>query len=211
MRSLFFDTSYGMTTGIFNENYEWIDFQSDLNPRSSNQIQKKINEMLVKNKISIESLEGFVHCSGPGSYTGLRVSNGMAEFIKMEVKRPVYSFYHHEMAKWISPKCIFISKAFKGEYFLYDGYQGEKAHFIREAELVEILEKKGKDQEIYTSYRQGLDQFIIDHFKDQIIETYSLFQRDKKILKSIIKEKMVRPLFYYRSIDQEFKRPGKKD
>jgi tRNA threonylcarbamoyladenosine biosynthesis protein TsaB len=71
---LFIDTTYGITVGLLDSGYDWIDYQFIEGKKGSALIHKVIYDLVSKNNSSIKNIGQIFQVSGPGSYTGMRVS-----------------------------------------------------------------------------------------------------------------------------------------
>ena len=120
MSYLYIDSSKHLVLGLLDEKFKWMDFLEVKDVKTSAHIHKDIFSMLSRNDLSMDDLFGVFVISGPGSYTGVRVSEGLAQVLEW-AKIPVYSFNHFQVPQFLNDNSwIFVSKAFKGEFFIYD-------------------------------------------------------------------------------------------
>jgi tRNA threonylcarbamoyladenosine biosynthesis protein TsaB len=129
----------------------------------------------------------------------MRVSEGIVRILEWH-EIPVYSFYHYNVPEIINNKAgIWISRAFKGEFFLYEWSESKKGHKLIPSKLVEDV--IDRDLQFYFGH-QSINDIPGIFTKD-------LIKENSKVLFNIIKEKKMRKnLFYYRSLSEEY---GKKN
>ena len=101
MAYLFLDTSQGLTVGVLNDDFTWKEYMTSEESKSSGRIHKDIDDILKKTNCLWDNLLGIIISSGPGSYTGMRVSEGLAQILELE-SHHIYSFYHFEVPKFFS-------------------------------------------------------------------------------------------------------------
>jgi len=201
MTWLYTDTTNHVVLGILSEKFEWIEYIEIFNQKSTADLHFLINEILQKHKLNFEKLKGYLFAAGPGSYTGMRVSEGIAQVLEWQNIK-VYSFYHYEIPKIIGCSSgIWFSEAFKGEYFLFNCITDEM-------ELVskEIFVKRINDLEInaYTHFKNDHTDSLIMSPAKVIFTGERVKSIPQKIFSHIVsRKKRVEPL-YYRSEDKEF-------
>ena len=189
--SLFLDTSYGITLGLLDRDYRWLEFEVLEGQKSSEIIHDKINIFLEKHQVDIQSIDIFV-LSGPGSYTGLRVSQGIAQIFELNGAK-VYSFdifkvgiilsEHIEAGmKWIFP-------AFKSELYIRDVTQDEGELVDESAELLDKYITHGSNKFDALS-KLNSRQLIKDYAPRVFSEVKNRSLRDE--------------IFYFRTLDKEF-------
>lgn len=190
---LFIDTTEKLTLGLVNRDYSWLEFKRfDLKSISS-QIHKYIFEMLQKFDLNLNNLDGLIYCAGPGSYTGMRVSEGLASILEWQDLK-LFNFYHFEIPKLAGiVEGMWLSKAFKNEMFLYEWNQSsDSKHLINEDDFkIESKEKGFARMEMASKY--SIES------SDKILE-----ENPQEILKKIVDRNSKQEIFYYRSLDQEF-------
>lgn len=193
---LFIDTTENITIGLLDDELCWVEYQYLIAKKSSAEIHFLIYEILKNNNLKLSELTAVFYSAGPGSYTGMRVSEGITNvFSWQDIK--VYSFYHFKIPSYTGiANGIWLAKAFKGEFFLYS-WQGdnESKELVLEKEVEEKLLNNG----IYSGHIA---------YKDlQTVLTCKLIEENpKQIFKTILDENLVEELFYYRPLEEEFKR-----
>ena len=78
MTWLYTDTTNHVVLGILSEKFEWIEYIEIFNQKSTADLHFLINEILQKHKLNFAKLDGYLFAAGPGSYTGMRVSEIIA-------------------------------------------------------------------------------------------------------------------------------------
>ena len=76
---LFIDTTKDVTVGLVDNNFEWLEYEYFKDAKGSALIHKCIYEQLEKQNKTIDDLVGVLQVAGPGSYTGMRVSEGVSQ------------------------------------------------------------------------------------------------------------------------------------
>ncbi len=191
MHYLYLDTTNGLTIGLLNRDLHWLAFETRDEKKPSEVVHTLINEQLVKNNLKINDIT-LITIAGPGSYTGMRLSEGIAQMFKVSGIK-ILSFFHFEVpaivgiasGKWISP-------AFKGELFIY-GWDGEivNKELVREGDIQ-------LPKEFYSNQK----------FKNEylIINTTNLIQQNpKKVFEYVLGRNEFFPAYYFRSLEEEFK------
>lgn len=200
MAYLFLDTSSYLNCGVLNSSFEWDDYIKTDIAKSSGHVHGVLDELLEKNNIQWSELDGLIVSSGPGSYTGMRVSEGIAQILEID-QLPIYSFYHFEVLSDLGKSGIWVSEAFKGEFFFYDTDK-ERGRLLNLEELSLELEEL---DEVY-----ALDSTVrgVDH---QFHSTLSLLKESPKLFFSqLVKQKRRQGPYYYRPEDVEFTLKAKK-
>lgn len=189
MTTLFIDTTKYITIGLLDDNYEWLKYDLYKELKASAAIHFKIQEILQKNNIEIEKLDNVVYMAGPGSYTGMRVSAGIAQVLNFSGLK-TYSAYHYDIPSILGiDKGDWIGDAFKNEIFLYSWDKQRNS-----SKLIKKNEYQTKEDE-FRSFNEVSKQLSTDHL---IKENSSI------VIKHIVNEEMNRNLYYYRSLEEEF-------
>ncbi|WP_127717689.1 hypothetical protein [Halobacteriovorax sp. HLS] len=199
MSYLFIDTSDHLVLGLLNSDYEWIEFIETTDKKSSASIHSKIYNLLEKNGLKIKEIKALFQIAGPGSYTGMRMSEGISQVLEWQ-NIPIYSFYHFVIPQILGiDKGAWISRAFKGEIFLYE-WRGEqtKKSLHKESELPQLESSLGGELgEFWTHFSQS--------FPEIPNSTGDLVKKDARRLFSFIAKSQSREKpFYYRSLENEF-------
>ena len=189
MSTLFIDTTKFITIGLLDSEFKWLDYSRFDELKASAAVHFKIYEVLKRHDLQIEKLDQIIYMAGPGSYTGMRVSEGMADIFKM-AKIPVYSFYHFQVPSMLNIECgVWKSDAFKNEVFLY--------RWSSENHSQKLIKKEEDD---YSDYYCSFNDIDTIGSTDLMIKDNS-----NTILKLVVEKKLKEKLYYYRSIDDEYK------
>ena len=190
MKVLFLDTTVKADIGLFQDN-QFVEFEVGPEEKSSHKFHYRIYQLLERNNFKLKDIDIIFQLAGPGSYTGMRLSEGFAGIVEMEGIK-TYSIYHYEIPHLAGEVSYqFVSNAFKNEMFVYTYENGqENKRLVKKDELV--VEK----EQIY-SHEDFAD------IKTQ--NTLVLLKENPSIIKTCIENKIRRELYYYRSIEEEFK------
>jgi tRNA threonylcarbamoyladenosine biosynthesis protein TsaB len=117
---LFLDTSLYLALGIFDlSGNKWLEYSVIEQEKNATLLHKLVYSLLTKHDLSIDEISKFIFCSGPGSYTGMRLSEGFAQILEWQNKS-VSSFYHFEVPSLLGDlNYYWYCNAFKNEYFCY--------------------------------------------------------------------------------------------
>jgi tRNA threonylcarbamoyladenosine biosynthesis protein TsaB len=196
MTAIYLDTTKNMTIGLLDGKYNWIQLQSFDDFKSTEGLHLKLLEMLNDSGLKIEEINTLFSAAGPGSYTGMRVSEGIAQILQWQGIK-TNSFYHFQIPQILGiKKYAFICKAFKGEFFLKDDQK-------------EILLNLNDLARVVSEYKElGVELFT--HYPDKDFPNFSLTTdlislKGKEIFSYIVRENMLNGPFYFRSLEKEFK------
>lgn len=200
-RYFYLDTSGSVNLGLLDESLSWIDFKGLNNKKASQILHGEIYSLLKTHQLEIDDIDSFIVCTGPGSYTGVRLSQGFIQTLCWQ-KKNVSNFYLFEVPYFCGVQHgYFLCEAYKGEVFVYEwNHEQSSKKLIQQKELKEIdftLEHIYHPQgEI-----QGHEVFDIE----SLIRT-----KPKMIFENILKRQKVYEPFYFRPIDKEFQLKEKK-
>lgn len=196
MPRLFFDTSAQLKVGLLDENYNWIDFKKIETKKISQVIHYEIFSMLEKRNLSVKDIDKVFTISGPGSYTGMRISNGISDVFNFSGIE-TYSFYSYEVPSLsLIDDYFWITKAFKGEVFIYRNKHGDIKKELIEINKVQLDELKQENV-----YSDGSFAFNGVHLKDV---SSLILENSKLIFQSVESNKLKRESYYFRDLDKEF-------
>ena len=196
MDTLFLDSSIYLQLGMLNEQLEWIDFREIKDRKGSSIFHRELYELFEEKGLQIKSLKKIFLSNGPGSYTGVRLAEGMAQIFEWQ-NVDVYSFYCFELPYFSGvKKGVWCTEAFKGEIFFYE-WNGAKSqnYFIKIDEFENHVQKI---ENLYHAEGKILNQYVLN--------TTSLLKKcPQKIFSNILKRKKRFSPFYFRSLKKEFK------
>ncbi len=201
MSYLYIDTSFEINIGILNSNFYWSNLTHVKDKKSSALLHALIHENLKVLEVEPHDLEGIFTIAGPGSYTGIRLAEGLAQVFEWQ-NIPTYSFYHFEVPylSGIAPEGIFISKAFKGEFFAYQ-WAGEKTNMnlYPMGELDSFISQNPGPY--YTHFTEDLNlEKKLPTTQQMIVDTPA------RIFEKVKKQTLRQKPFYYRPLEKEFKK-----
>ena len=198
MAYLFIDTTEQLVLGLLNDDFAWLEYSAYSDKKNSGRIHRTIFDLLDKNKVAIDALAGIIQIAGPGSYTGMRLSEGIVQVFEWS-GIPSYSLYHFDIPRMISGESfIWFSNAFKGESFVYywDGAK-EMNELLLSSEVEERVAKLGV--RCYTHFPNT------DEDKNVLSTADLLKCNGKDLFASVVAGKKRVPTFYYRELESEFK------
>lgn len=181
---LYLDTTEKISIGLLDEKFNWISYLESEEKVVSKVVHTLINNILEERSLSFDDLKGAFFSSGPGSYTGMRVSDGIAKVFKWH-NIAIYSFYHFDVPRLLDvPSGAWIAKAFKGESFVFEWNQSSTSKKL-------IKEIDG-----------DIDNQVFNHDK-----TKKLIKENSEVFfNQIISFNKYLDLYYYRELEVEFQR-----
>lgn len=199
MKWLFLDTSHFLSVGLFNAtDNEWIDFRLEKVKQNSGRIHSVIYSLLTENNLEISDLTGVFLVSGPGSYTGMRLSEGVAQVLEWQGIK-VVSDYHFNIPKRLGEEnYLWFCNAFKGELFVFEG-STQKKFLVNTKDMNTFIQNRALNKaKTYSHY----DQEGFDHIE----YTSKLIQENfGSLLKQFIDDQARASIYYFRRAEDEFK------
>lgn len=197
MNYLFLDTSVNLTIGVLDEKLQWVDLVEIETKKTSEVIHSKIFEILSKNGLTVNSNFEIISIVGPGSYTGMRIVEGVNQIFELEGKK-IYSFHTFCLPEFMKIDWTYVCfMAFKNEVFLYDRNKTSKLVSVENFQNGDILAGNFK----LVTYGDG--------FKDQSLEIFDIrpifLKEPSAVLMEILKADMRHEPFYFRPVEVEFK------
>jgi len=193
---LYLDSSHFVQVGVLDENFTWKHVELVENKKGSTILHKTIYEILRLLELKLKNIDALFLVSGPGSYTGIRLAEGIAQVLEMN-EIPIYSFYHYEVPSWCGFESYnFYSNAFKNEFFDFSYNKG-------------IEEKKMMSKESFFNIdfsRKDLFSITGELEEKYLESTSSLIENNsKEVFKKVMaRGKHIAP-YYYRPLEKEFK------
>ncbi len=185
---LYLDSSLHLVIGIVGQKFNWISYKSLETKKYARHIHQEIYLSLKEQNFDVEDIEEILQSSGPGSYTGMRLSEGISQVFEWQGIK-VSCFYHFEIPQMLGLKeKPWFSKAYKGELFVCRQCEGRfHADLVREEDC--SLNKSNA----YTYF--STSQMIKDN--------------PERILQKISKKGDRFSPYYYRNAEKEFPLPVK--
>jgi tRNA threonylcarbamoyladenosine biosynthesis protein TsaB len=196
---LFVDSTYDLSLGLLDSQLNWLSFERFEGKKASVVIQSKTFELLQKYKIKSTHLAGVFVISGPGFYTGLRLSQGLTDvFNFFSVKS--YSFYSYEIPMWCGfTQGSWFTKAYRGEYFLYKWKENQTEKKLLS---IEDLIRLDQNESFFIHSDLSLDKFSEPHLINPISTNDLLLKYPSRIFQMAIANKS-REIFYFRAPEDE--------
>jgi tRNA threonylcarbamoyladenosine biosynthesis protein TsaB len=193
VHSLYIDSSAGLVIGLLDSNYSWIEYMSLDEKKPSEIIHFEIFNLLKKHNLKFAEMQCFVS-SGPGSYTGMRLSEGLAQMFELS-SMPVYSFCHFEVPFFCGVEMgYWATNAFKRQIFVYQ-WEGNKI----EKYLV------NKEDFVIRDEKYGFTLDKNDPIFSNLLSTKNLIkEKSVEIFSKVHDQKLRVPPFYFRTLDEEF-------
>ncbi len=205
MPGLFIDTSDELIVGLISDDYNFLKQVNRGKIKTSKEIHKVIHDTLTEYDLVLDSIDFIFNISGPGSYTGMRVGEGISQLLEWQ-SVPTYSFNHFQIPYLLGEKeGVWISNAFKSEFFIYSWKDEEySTKLVHEKDIVNQLDLLiGKKVNIFCKNNEKVLEGI--DFQD----TSSLITERSEKLFSIVRKRNLRETpFYYRTAEKEFKIRG---
>ncbi|MBC7539253.1 MAG: hypothetical protein H7281_10560 [Bacteriovorax sp.] len=194
MHSLYVDSTSGLVIGLLDSNYSWVEYLSLDEKKPSEIIHFEIFNLLKKYNLNLAEMQCFVS-SGPGSYTGMRLSEGLAQVFELS-HISVYSFYHFDVPSLSGvSKGFFATNAFKGQVFVYKWNGNDVEKYLVNKDLFIIEEEK-----------LGFTLDASDPIFSNLVSTKSLIKDNAPDIFSKVSERKLRfAPYYFRSLDEEFR------
>lgn len=193
---LYLDTTHYVVLGLYSEDKnQWIEYRELKEKRSSLVVHSLILKILSLHNLKFKNIIGLIMTSGPGSYTGMRVAQGIANILQWQ-KKKIISFYHFQIPYIVGVKeGTWIAKAFKREIFEYTwNEKATKQTLYSEKDFV-----FKRTNNIYTHF--------LEKFETPLLLTSDLIKKNSsEIFPFLIKNEFKQNLFYYRSLEKEFTR-----
>ena len=113
MTHLLIDTTQKIFIGLLDENHKWIENKAIETAKSSSILHKEVYDLLRKYNTNIQSIKSLFYCSGPGSYTGMRVADGFAKVVEFsEIPYAQISRRHQNLCII----CYILSRGFDEDF-----------------------------------------------------------------------------------------------
>lgn len=195
MKYLFLDTTNNLSLGLLDEKFEWIELVQIETKKTSEIIHQKIYELLGKHNLTANSEFEIISIAGPGSYTGMRITEGVCQIFELEGKK-IYSVHSFMLPEYMGidwDYCCY--PAFKNEIYIHSKDSQSKLVSLGEFE---------------NDYINGLSRLLTygDNFneKPSIINIKESFLKNPSVaLLKIVQLGLRQEPFYFRPVEVEFK------
>ncbi|MBI2521797.1 MAG: hypothetical protein HYV97_15385 [Bdellovibrio sp.] len=192
------DTSQVISLGLLNEHHEFVDFQTIPDKKSGTRIHVIIDDFLKKHALDIKTIESVFVLAGPGSYTGMRVSEGIAQILELE-KILIYSFYTYQISEFSGiTNGQWLTTAFKGQVFVYSWEPTSKTSEL--CDLKVFTPRNATEVYFHGDLPKELQKLKINHH-----DTNVMVQKNSQVIFKTVKELRLRHRpQYFRLPEQEF-------
>ena len=207
MIKLFIDTSYDVFVGLLDSKGSWANKTILKGQKASQIIQKEIYQLLQNKNLSVKDIDTVITSSGPGFYTGMRVSEGLADVFKLK-KINHLSYYNFSIPAWYGhAKGLWMTKAYRGEYFFYlwDNEKSEK-FLLKDTELAVHLDEWKKLNVPFFIHQESAIDDKLKALVSNYQQTIDFIENDPSILfKKLISLNIEEPSYYFRAPEDEFR------
>lgn len=204
MPSLYLDTTGNLCAGILaDDGAAWLAWEVVAAQKTSAVIYPLLHRLLEQQHLKLADLATFYYVAGPGSYTGMRLAEGLAQIVRWKI--PVRSFYHFEVPACLGQKQgLWLCSAFKQEYFVYQWQAEHKStQLYKTAALNEVMRGAVEQQlPIYTHFASLLAS--LGPWQTSLQETSALVYQHPHFLRELGPHHVAGP-YYFRGLDQEFR------
>lgn len=198
MAHLFVDSTYDLTLGLLKDDFSWAKFVTFPNQKASEILQLETLNLCTQEGIDVSELKSVISVSGPGFYTGLRLSEGFVDVLKLSGIQG-YSFYSYEALALLGiVNANWVTKAYRGEYFIHSG--GENI-LIPSKELKDFVVDKSH---FYIHSDKAIDDLGRECMPDAI-STIELIGKHPEILRLMVENNFQRESYYFRAPEDEFR------
>ena len=196
---VYIDTTENFVLGLLNSKFEWLEYFENDKTKISAAIHHHINEFLDKYSCDVKDISGLIYPAGPGSYTGMRVAEGISQIFNWQ-NIPSFSFYHFEVPSLLGiTKGKWLAKAFKGEVFEYSWSEDCSKKSLKKIDGYSVC----SDGE----YFSRSETMIPGDSKLKLKFTKNMIRdRSTEVFKVIVEENYKNKLYYFRELEDEFSR-----
>ena len=207
MIKLFIDTSYDVFIGLLNSQGKWEGHTILKGFKASQILQKEIYQLLQEKNLTVSAIDSVITSSGPGFYTGMRLSEGVADVFKLK-GLPHFSYYNFMIPKWYGHKSgLWMTKAYRGEYFFYLWSETKEEKFLLQSKELESYFSQWRKLNIpfFIHQESAIDEKL-KVFVPHYTETVHLVESTPGILyQAVVNNNIQEPSYYFRAPEDEFR------
>lgn len=194
MHSIYVDSTSGLVVGLLDSNFKWLEYKDSLGKKPSEVIHMEIYQLINRYQLNINDVH-FFFSAGPGSYTGMRLGEGMAQMFAWD-QRQVYSFYHFDVPRLSGiTSGSWVTNAFKGQVFFYSWKNDEVTRELVDSDAFQVEDSS----QVYTLSNETKG---FENFKS----TQSMIKESpEKVFSKVFAMKLREKPYYFRTLDEEFK------
>ncbi len=196
MHSLYVDSTSGLVIGLLDSDFKWVEYSDTKEKKPSEVIHVEIYNLVKKYNLNLKEMN-FFFSAGPGSYTGMRLGEGIAQILAWDEKK-VFSFHHFDAPRLLGvQKGYWVTNAFKGQVFVYNW---DNSNNTATKELFNSADFKITDPAL--GYTLSHD---VKDFENLKTTKELIHQSSEGIFSKVFSEKMREAPYYFRTLDEEFK------
>jgi tRNA A37 threonylcarbamoyladenosine modification protein TsaB len=200
LSTLFLDTSYNQTIGLLDERGQWLRKRQLTGQRSSSVLHHELHEMLKEAAIAPQGIQRVFYVAGPGFYTGLRISHGMADMLRL-LGCELMNIYNFEIPAVLGEQdYVWVTKAYRGEVFIYTS-KDKQAKLISEKDFLAM----SWSGEVYIHHKSALDQNMLQRLSSSKETEAMLLSNMPQVFSWAKQQSGLRELYYFRPPEEEFK------
>ena len=214
MAYLYLDTTDHLAMGLLADNFAWMDFIELGDKKNAGRLHSCIYTLCAKHQLDAKTLAGIFVMAGPGSYTGMRLSEGLAQVMEWQ-GIPKFSMYHFDIPLFLyETHGIFMSNAYKGEYFFHVWNGMHVQQVLKTVEEIPAFVANHRiDNRIFVSSRHLIADCswavrLIQEGISFSSTTEMLREKGQQIFRMLCNNKIQKEIFYYRHLDDEFRSSG---
>ena len=156
--------------------------------------------MLKESRVSIQQVKQVFYVAGPGFYTGLRISHGMADMLCLLGSKLV-NIYNFEIPAVLGEESYtWVTKAYRGEVFVYSSVD-KMVKLVPEKEFLQ----QNWSGKIFIHHQSALDQNMLAKLSNTQQTEELLLNNVAKALQWSKASNSLRELYYFRPPEEEFK------
>lgn len=206
---LVLDSCSDFLLALLNDQFEMVDHFFIPGLKTSRHVHQQINTLLNRNCIKPVELASFIVSSGPGSYTGVRLGQGIASLFDW-YKINTCHYYAFEVPRMLGYKeGLWFSNAYKSEYFYFywnDEENIEEFQLCHHSNFTQLLKTSFENVPLFTQgnweHELSLD----------VVNTLDMcMQNPQNIYSQVVRNNKKLEPFYYREDGQEFKLAKKQE
>lgn len=201
MSYLYVDSTYDLSLGVLDDDLNWLAFESHSGVKASAIIQDRTAHLLHQLDLKIPNLAGVISVSGPGFYTGLRLSEGFADVLGFFGVR-LYSFYSYEVPLWSGfQQGTWFTKAYRGEYFIH---RWEGSTWSNELVSASDLAGALTGTQFFIHSNASLDSISTPLILNPVATSVLIREAPRSVFAEVLKGQTREP-FYFRAPEDEFR------
>ncbi len=202
---LYLDSTDGVVCGLLQRDkssvWSWKEFKDSPDQKGSALLHGQIHELLQKHEMGFDNISGVILGAGPGSYTGMRLTEGLAQIFEWQ-KIQIFTFYHFEVPFFCGyEQGAWFATAFKGETFIYSWANEKIEKQLIKNENLDIALDVIEDKESRFIHRS--------HSEENHQSSFDLISKfPTNVFEKVVLRKLRQGPYYFREIEKEFSVKG---